>query len=78
MSKFDEETVRNIIDRLFEQYQSPVREPTVRRFLKEYGISSDEDAWNFLITAENLGLITLCGSSFKYGEIFVFKGDIHE
>jgi len=76
--KFDDKTIRSIIDELFKRYHSPIREPIVRKFLREYGISDDEDIWHFLIKAEDLGLITLCGSPHRYGEILVVKGNIRE
>ena len=73
----DPKTIRKIINEMFEQYHSPeIEEPVIKKFLKKYGIEDEEEVWKFLVKAEDLGLITICASTRKYGEISIVKGDL--
>jgi hypothetical protein len=77
--RLNDETIKKIVNELFELYHnSEIREPIIKKFLQKYGINNEDKMWKFLIKAEDMGLITICASPYKYGEIYIVKGNLRE
>lgn len=72
----DDETIKKIIGEMFNELGKRVREPKIKRYLKKHGINNEDEMLKILIRAEDLGLLTICASPHKYGEILVVKGKI--
>lgn len=75
MEGINEEIVRKIFEELFKLYANvKLSESIVYKFIRRhYNINDDKMIWKIIIKAEELGIIQLEWSPFKYGQILITK-----